>query len=176
MGWLKLGISWLSCEGLNNVFINDMPRKKTYASALRHLTEYAESEGFMVDLTATKTSSIYWHKVNVPRRILIEWSYTEEYKVYLFLHELGHHELRKDWNLFEQRFPIIAIAENFLSDEYHPKYKRRKAYKVECLREEYEAWVEGLSLAKEFNIQIDQINFDALRYQCLGNYLGYYAQ
>ncbi len=152
----------------------------SYKKALNELTEYAFEEGFIeVDLSFSGVSQVvnnhlqpYW----TPTRLRVEGKYNYEHQVYLFLHELGHHELRKDPEYFAQHFPILYKAEDHLSKTYSRNYRRRKSYFIESYREEFTAWDEGLILAEHFGIPINIERWNKLRVECLLAYMRYYSK
>lgn len=151
----------------------------SYKKALDILTQYAFDEGFAeVDLSYSGISTVinnhlqpYW----TPTRIKIQGCYNYEHQVYLFLHELGHHELRKDPELFKERFPIIYKAEDHTSRTYTRNFRRRKSYFVESFKEEYTAWDEGLILAEYFEIPINHERWSKLKTECLLSYMRHYS-
>lgn len=146
--------------------------KCNYKTFLKTLCKFAYSEGFIdIDLLYSGVSSIYWHSRNLPNRIVIEGKYSNEFKVYLMLHELGHHVLRRDWDLFGLSLPIVHQAES--SNEL--KYRRRQTYIVASLEEEFKAWDEGLKLGISYGICIDRDKWDKLRAKCLMSYIKHYS-
>lgn len=150
----------------------------SYKKALDVLTEYSYSEGYVeVSLNHDNISIINWklRSINEPKKISIQSGHTAEVQVYLFLHELGHHELRKDWDHFSELFPIVAKAENHKSRSYERKYRRRHEYFVDSLAEEYTAWDEGLVLAESLGIPIRVERWNRLRTKCLLGYIRYYG-
>lgn len=150
----------------------------SYKQALSVLKEYALGEGYSeVRVDHSDTSVLYWSfdRVNVPVGIYIQSGYTWELKTYLLLHELGHHELRKNWSVFEERFPLIAKAEMVYFNEGHRRHMYGDRYNVSCLEEEYAAWDEGLRLAGRFGIPIRFENWVKLKTKCLKSYIDYYS-
>ncbi len=146
--------------------------------ALEDLTAYAESEGYVVDLLSQGSiSQISWvdKTLNVPKKIAIQRKLGLEMKVYVFLHELGHHELRKDWKVFERVLPITAKAEMIHMKSKDRRAMRRDSYIVASLEEEYLAWGEGLKLAARFGIPVDLAKWTDYKVKCLKSYIRYYA-
>lgn len=146
----------------------------SYTNALGVLTEWAINEGFTdIDLNYNDISQIGWHKdtLNIPYDIKIEGKYPIELKVYLFLHELGHHQLRKNWDEFEVVLPVIAHAEG-VRDK---RYKRRLIYSVSCMEEEFKAWDEGYKLGIDLGIRINIDKWLELKGRCLMTYMRYYV-
>lgn len=153
--------------------------KYSYKKALEQLTAYAYSEGYeKVILNHSGVSCMYWKPstLNHPTKILIERGKPLEIKTYLFLHELGHHELRKDWEVFEHRLPTMAYAE-YMSLMYKDyRFKRRKSYIVASLEEEYLAWDEALILAERLGIVINMDKWVGLKTTCLNAYIVYFSK
>lgn len=149
----------------------------SYKGALQKLSEYAIKEGYKkINLEYTDVSNISWvnKTLNQPKSIDIEKGYTFEVQTYIMLHELGHHVLRKDWEKFEKKLPIVAHAEKKgLRKEY--KYKRRGAFHVSSLEEEFLAWDEGLKLGIRFGIKINMKTWIRLKSKFLKQYIIYYA-
>jgi len=150
----------------------------SYKKALERLTNHAYDEGFKrVVLNHKEISHMTTREktLHEPLSIYIERNNTLEIKTYLFLHELGHHELRKDWKNFSKLFPVTAYAEQKMIDNGEKKYKRRNSYKVSSLEEEFIAWNEGLKLGKRLGIRINLDRWLELKSKCLKSYINYYA-
>lgn len=148
-----------------------------YTKALDRLTKWAEREGYEVIFDHDDVSEIEWgiDTLNFPNIIKIEKTQPIELKVYLLLHELGHHILRKDWGKFEEEFPIIAHAEHVHFYHKDMKYKRRVIYNVSCVEEEFRAWDEGYKLGKKLDIRINYIKWCEFKSKCLLEYMRYYS-
>ena len=150
----------------------------SYKRALEQLTEYAYDEGYKkVILNHKGVSYMDWkpRTLNEPTSIYIEGAQTLENKTYIFLHELGHHELRKDWGKFKKKLPVTAYAEQRKVNKGDIKYIRRNSYKVASLEEEFLAWEEGLKLGYKLGIKINMDRFIDLKSKCLKSYINYYA-
>ena len=149
-----------------------------FARAFEVLSEYASSEGYKVDLAYTGISYVKFLKntLNAPKHIKIEAGSDDELRAYFFLHELGHHELRKDWARFSELLPVSAKAEEEQLASKNGKYVRRVGYYVSSLEEEFMAWAEGLKLAKGLNVDIDEESYFKLKTKCLKLYMNYYAK
>lgn len=149
----------------------------SYKGALQKLTEYATKEGYTkINLEYNDTSYIKakTRTLNEPNIICIEKGFTYEIKVYIMLHELGHHELRKDWGKFEKRLPVVAHAEvKSLKKDY--KYGRRKSFHVSSLEEEFLAWDEGFKLGMKLGIKVNMEKWIRLKSKFLKSYIIYYA-
>ena len=150
----------------------------SYKKALAQLNEYAISEGYAsVTLNHMGVSKITWNRstLNEPKSIYIEGRYGVEIKTYLLLHELGHHELRKNWDVFTKRFPAAAYAEEVHLEMNDKRYKRRDTYVVASLEEEFSAWEEGLRLSERLGIRVNMLNWIEFKSKCLKSYINYYA-
>lgn len=145
----------------------------SYTQALVQLKLFAELQGFEVDLKHSGVSQVSWKSrtVNTPYMLLIEGSQPVELRVYVMLHELGHHELRKDWVRFGVLLPVSHEAERLPRS----KLRRRQSYFVAGLEEEYMAWDEGLLLAERFGIRVNRQKWDEFRSRCLMSYIKFYS-
>ena len=118
------------------------------------LKEYAEDLGFKVNLNA-KSSSLLTKKgtLNTPYKLnIVNQNPTQQY--YHLLHELGHWELLKDWKVYKEKYPFIALGEEFALKNIY-KYRKRVAYKVDIMKEEIDAWEEGKNLALKMGFDLD---------------------
>jgi hypothetical protein len=122
-------------------------------------------------------SQVLWKdtSLNVPNKILVERKTNIETSIYLFLHELGHHELRKKWSIFKNNFPIISLEEELRLGKNKKRNTRCTQYYIECFHEEYRAWEEALILAQKLSIPVNINKFNKLKSKCLISYMKYYA-
>lgn len=149
-----------------------------YASALEKLTQWSYAEGIeKIILDHNDISYIDWERksLNFPKLIKIEGKYPKEIQVYLMLHELGHHQLRKDWEKFAEVLPISYHAENSKFFDNDKRFMRRNTYIVSSLEEEYKAWDEGKNLGLSMGIEIDDEKWYDFRAKCLIAYIRHYA-
>jgi hypothetical protein len=150
----------------------------SYKSALDILWNWSLKEGFIdIDLAYSGTSQIDWIKntLNKPKDIKIEPCKSYEEQVYVWLHELGHHQLRKNWAKFHRELPSMAIAEEEHLYAKDTKYLRRQDYIVSHLEEEYKAWEEGFKLGERLGIKINMAKWAPLKSKCLMSYIRYFA-
>jgi hypothetical protein len=149
-----------------------------YTKSLEKLTHWANNEGYSINFDHDSISYINWEDgtLNWPKEIKIESKYTSEIKVYILLHELGHHQLRKDWNIFEREMPILAHAEKVHFYKNVSKYKRRIDYIVSSLEEEFKAWDEGHKLGILLGIRINEKKWHDIRTKSLFAYMKYYSE
>jgi hypothetical protein len=150
-----------------------------YTKALGMLIEWANNEGIKdISLDHDDISYIDWERksLNYPKLIKIEGKYTKEVQVYLMLHELGHYQIRKDWDVFSRLLPISYHAENTNFFDKDNRLLRRTNYIVSSLEEEYLAWGEGKKLGLRMNIRINDERWYNLRSKCLMSYIRYYAK
>jgi len=150
-----------------------------YTKALEKLTAWAYEEGYEeIIFDHTDVSYIDWKKktLNEPRHIKIEGKYSIEIKVYLLLHELGHHQLRKDWGEYERLLPALARAEEEHVLNNDIRYKRRNIYFVSCMEEEFKAWDEGFNLAVDLDIRINEDKWNEFKSKCLLSYMKFYSK
>lgn len=150
----------------------------SYINALDTLTKWAIKEGYKnISLDYHDTSFIDWERksLNEPKVIKIQHKYDYEHQTYLFLHEAGHHQIRKDWDDFKKKLPQAAFAEEKDTKTKTHKHKRRTSYVVSALEEEYLAWFYGLRLAKKLGIKINNSKWNALKNKCMMGYIRYYG-
>jgi hypothetical protein len=150
----------------------------SYKNALEQLNNYAVNEGYAnINLNHKGISQISWVRstLNEPKSIYIEGKYGLEIKTYLMLHELGHHEIRKDWDKFKEKLPAAAYAEQVHLKTRDKRYKRRDTYIVASLEEEFMAWDEGFKLGEELGIRINMDKWIDFKSKCLKGYINYYA-
>lgn len=150
-----------------------------YTRALDKLTHWGHNEGYeKIIFDHNDVSYIDWKTktLNTPLEIKIQGKYPIEIKVYILLHELGHHILRKDWDEFKRVLPISAHAEHVHFFKKDLKYKRRLKYNVSCMEEEFKAWDEGYKLASILDIRIDDKKWQDFKSKCLMSYMRYYSK
>lgn len=151
----------------------------SYKKALDILTDWAIKEGYEdITLDHDGISFIDWKRdtLNSPKNIKIEGKYNSEIKSYILLHELGHHQLRKDWSIFKKKLPVASHAEQLNHFTLDGRYKRRLAYTVSCMEEEFKAWEEGFKLAGRLGIKINTDRWNDLKAKCLISYMRYYSK
>jgi len=149
-----------------------------YTKALGVLVDFAYAQGFTtVDLNHTE-SSMSWEpkSLNFPKSIKVEGSYNKEIQVYLFLHELGHFELRRDWDKFGYILPMVYEAETTKFMYGDKNLMKRNLYIVSAIEEEYKAWEEGYKLADKLGIKINEDNWNWIRTKCLMSYIRHYGR
>ena len=158
------------------IFI-DMGRYN-YTKALEVLREWGLNEGYKsITFDHNDISEIDWVKstLNTPKTIKIQGIYPIEMKVYVLLHELGHHQLRKNWAKFHKTIPVAAHAEHIHFIRKISKYKRRVTYTVSCMEEEFKAWEEGFKLGEKLGIRINMDKWNTFKAKCLISYMRYYG-
>jgi hypothetical protein len=151
----------------------------SYKKGLETLTNYAFKEGFIGVEIDYHSTYITWKDktLNDPKKIYIQSGMTLEEKVYYFLHELGHHELRKDWGRYEKQLPVLAHASEIVLKRKNKgkKYTRRNSFHICSLEEEFLAWTEGLKLGKKLGIKINMERWMNLKVKSLKTYIKYYG-
>lgn len=150
----------------------------SYTKALNTITDWAIKEGYEdISFDHDDISYIDWQSdsLNSPNIIRIQGKNPIEIKVYLLLHELGHHQLRKNWDKFKKMLPVTAYAEHVHFIKNEGKYKRRVTYNVSCMEEEFKAWEEGYKLGEKLGVKINLDKWNALKSKCLISYMRYYA-
>ena len=149
----------------------------SYKKALSTVVEWAIKEGYEISFNHTDVSYIDWQRnsLNTPDKIKIEGKYPIEIQVYLSLHELGHHQLRKNRTRFKKTLPVTAHAEHIHFMKNVGKFKRRVTYTVSCMEEEFKAWDEGYKLGEKLGIKINMKKWNEFKSKCLIAYMRYYS-
>ena len=150
-----------------------MMGRYSYTKAMAKLVKWAERLGYTINFD--KGNSQIWVDERY-REIWIEGNYPIEIRFYTLLHELGHHQIRKDWKKFKKAMPILAHAEYLHFYKNTNKYKRRLTYSVFCLEEEFKEWEEGKKLADKLGLRVNQSNWDKLKSECLMTYIRKYGK
>lgn len=137
---------------------------------LEILKKHAESFGFKVNLNS-KSSEMLTKRgtLNTPNKINII-NTNSTHQCYLLLHELGHWELMKDWDVYKQKYKFTAIGEEFALEKIY-KYRRRIAYKVDIMREEFDAWEAGGNLVTKLGLNIDLSEYNKYSISYLFSYI-----
>ena len=149
----------------------------SYTKALKTLTEWAIKQGYTdISFDHDDTSYIEWESINTPQKIKIEAKHPTELKVYILLHELGHHQLRKDWSKFKKTLPVTEHAERIHILRNINKYERRLTYRVSCMEEEFKAWEEGYKLGIKLGVKINLKKWNNIKAKCLMPYMRHYAE
>ncbi len=81
------------------------------------------------------------------------------YQLHTLLHEAGHALIRGNKKRFEQKFPGLQ------------KRRNSKSFKLDTLKEEFEAWDKGFKLAKRLDIILDEKQWKRHSEQCLHEYV-----
>lgn len=151
----------------------------SYKKALETLKSYALKQGFEEVILEYSGGFMEWDDRNMyePLKIYVPSGITYELRVYTMLHELGHHELRKNWGKFEQRLPAVAKVEKAYVKKYknRKKYARRDSFHVSSLEEEFLAWEEGLKLGLKLGIKINVEKWLKYKASSLKTYIKYYG-
>lgn len=140
------------------------------------LHKYARKLGFKV--VSGPESMVDWkpgYPANKPAKIIIQEGLSDLHRLYDLLHELGHHELRKDWDTYELEYPATAKAEFEWILNGCNKYKRRVAYLVERIREESDAWNLGLAVARRKGVKVNVSDYRIYSAKWLAQYTRLYG-
>ena len=86
-----------------------------------------------------------------------------KYQLHTLLHEAGHALIRTDQKIFVQKYPGLQ------------KRKNSKSFKLDTLREEFEAWNRGYKLAGRLNIELDETTWKKHSEECLHDYVKWVA-
>lgn len=141
-------------------------------SDLYEVVKYAEKLGFQVERNST-ISEVTWQAgipLNKPKKIRLQSRSRAELEMFDLLHELGHHFLRKQWKSYVKRYPTTSAAEFTRGEERH-NLTRRVAYKLELIREEYDAWDMGVEIASKLGIKLDKEAYNYHANRNIGSYV-----
>jgi len=122
---------------------------------------FLEKDRFKVD--ATNENAFY----SGTKRITYDGRQADEAVLFTLLHEYGHYKLRCAGKKYAKRYFSQKKADK------DGRSKRSIAYKVDILREEYDAWRIGLEVAKELNLKINRQNYEKHSAICLKTYCGW---
>lgn len=151
--------------------------KNSQKSPESKLRKYAKKLGFKVVLG--RESMVDWkpgYPANKPAKIVIQEGLSDLHRLYDFLHELGHHELRKDWDKYEREFPATVKAEFEWIHNDTNKYRRRVAYIAERVREECDAWNLGVKIARRNGVELNEVHYRLYSSKWLAQYTRLYGK
>lgn len=84
--------------------------------------------------------------------------------LYDLLHELGHYICRKSWVEYKARYPSL-VHNN----------KRTHSYYIDAIREEYDAWDNGLILAQTHKIKINKTHYKQYAANAIYTYVHHFG-
>lgn len=93
-----------------------------------------------------------------------------ENRVFVILHECGHFLVERGLNGENTRYS----AQNKAMVDKRSKFSQ--AYRVEVLREEFDAWERGERLAKRLELDIDYKNYKKFLTKCVVTYCDWIAR
>ena len=98
------------------------------------------------------------------KKIIVNKKLNKENKLYSALHECGHLLVQKNIFSYEKRYKSQVDG---ISDG-----RRRKSlqWRIDFLKEEYDAWDRGFRLAKRLKIPINKGRYDNYASKCLKTY------
>ena len=139
---------------------------------------YAKSLGFAV-IPDRDESQVVWrvgYPHNKPHFIGLAKRKDSTKQLYDLLHELGHHEIRKDWRAYKASYPMTAEMERqvYTKGKSYP-HTRRISYRLEEVREEFQAWDMGLKIARELGIRVDISRYRDYAAKNLMTYVRYHG-
>lgn len=107
------------------------------------------------------------------KEISINSKLSLETQLYTLLHECGHILARAKLKQYYKRYPSTHRVE---IKKFNKGLMRAKAYKIDALSEEIDAWRSGKQLAKRLKIQINEKNFNTIMYKSVFTYVEAYAE
>jgi len=148
------------------------------ADSIYTLIKYAEKLGYKVTRNR-RYSEILWHPSyphNKSLSITLSKQKNKKFEVYDMLHELGHHMIRRNWREYKQKYPITVHAEKMHYEHNVYKYKRRIGYKLEEVREEFDAWDIGLDIARKKGIDVNVVDYRSYAAKSVMSYVRHYGK
>ena len=122
---------------------------------------WAYNRGFKVVEEQNGTNSVYINSF----LITINASQGLENRLFSLLHECGHILLCQNEKRYKEAFPGVW---NGIQDK---RKSRSRFFRVSVVEEEMMAWNEGLKLAKDLNIDINEDKWNKHKTDCLYTYL-----
>ena len=114
-----------------------------------NVIDYAKSKNIEVVFGEYEDEAIFEKSL-----IKINDYQSDEMKLYVLLHEVGHFELYNNENYKEEYFGKFYAKSN-------------NAYKISYLMEEMDAWKEGKRIAKNLGIEINSNKWNQKMVRCL---------
>ena len=130
-----------------------MQEEERLRSQIEKIEEYLEEKKNVVVVFDRKVGNFYCGNV-----ITVNSCQNLTYQLHTLLHEAGHVLVRRD-KTFDQKYPGLQ------------KRKNSKSFKLDTLKEEFEAWERGHKLAKRLQIGLDETKWKKHSEQCLYDYV-----
>ena len=157
--------------------LQESPENKLvkYASKLGFQVTYTPEAATSQVLLTTKENTNF--PLNVPLEIIIKTNRKfPEHEIYDFLHELGHYNLCKNWKKYSKEYPLIHKADYEYYENGVTKYRRRVGYYAEMMKDECDAWNEGLKIARKLGIKVNLSKYRKYSAESLAHYVRFYGR
>jgi hypothetical protein len=134
--------------------------------AIQALIQYSQSVGLDVHY-GDESEVNFFEGYNVKRKkgyITIKKHRNKTLTLYDLLHELGHYVCRKSWKEYQVKYPSLV-----------GKRKYTHAYYIDSLREEYDAWDNGLIVAQVHGIKINKTHYKEYASHAIYTYVHHFG-
>lgn len=132
--------------------------KNKYQKAIDKVVAWATNRGYDVDFGGS-----YEDRMSEFEKIItINTRFKPEIQLYALLHECGHVLIRCDKKRYKRHFRVLASAETLsrTKHSFNKRSYRSKAWQVDQIAEEIDAWRKGRELAKRLKIKINEDTYD----------------
>jgi len=144
-------------------------KQKMFADGFSLLCVWLDDKGWSVEDDYCVRDEIFFHG----KYITISKRQNMEKRLYSLLHECGHLLVQQNNSKYEEKYPVQAKMNQYMSNK---RIEKSKGYRVETLTEEIEAWKRGRKLAERLNLYIDDKNFRKLENECIYSYIEWAAK
>jgi len=128
-----------------------------YGKQLKKFLNFLEEEGFKIHFGID--SSLYYED----SLIVCNSRLSDEKTLYTLLHEYGHAVLRNNEK-------YCKIYRSQFKEKIDGRHGRSNSFKIDVLREEFDAWRIGLEMAESLDIPIDLEKYDKYSSKYLKSY------
>lgn len=141
--------------------------KTKFNQNIKKIKKWAEGNNIKLVAT-TKEGNGSW----CPKTKIISYNsrLSLENRLFVILHECGHFLVERGLNSENTRYSIQNKA---MVDKRH---KFSQAYRIEILREEFDAWERGERLAKRLKLDVDLENYKKFSTKCVVTYCDWIAR
>jgi len=124
----------------------------------KRIVEWIKKKGYTFELSDKDLYDPDERKIYVKKRL------SKHHRLYAGLHECGHLLVQQNIFSYEKRYKTQV-------DGVMDGRKRSSLrYRIDFLKEEYDAWDRGFRLAKRLGIYVNKDNYYNYASKCLGSY------
>jgi hypothetical protein len=135
-------------EGMNPIYTRDYlknQQKQKIKADIEHLVCWLEEKRNIDVCFARDNPNEYWYEEKI---ICVNTRQNYRSQLHTLLHEAGHANLMYNKKRYSEKFPMFSTVKG--------RSGKSKAHLIETLREEVEAWNEGLRIASRIGIDVDK--------------------